>query len=139
MIPKITPKPKKSGSIFIRFRLTQNGKQKNYEMTLPLKWDDRRDRRKAEEIADIIRQDIKHDILGLLPTAFDPTLQKYRPGLKIAVAPKILSLLNVDVSTKLHRGCQVQKVTVVQFATLKGRKLSKCPTVTFHTRQKPAI
>ena len=116
MIPKITPKPKKSGSIFIRFRLTQDGKQKSYEMTLPLKWDDRRDRRKAEEIADIIRQDIKHDILGLQPTAFDPTLQKYRPGLKIAVAPKIPSLLDVwvkFVDFKTQEG-KIQETTLTK-------------------------
>ncbi|KOR35323.1 hypothetical protein AM228_18935 [Planktothricoides sp. SR001] len=114
MIPKITPKPKKTGSIFIRFRLTQDGKQKNYEMTLPLKWDDRRDRRKAEKIADIIRQDIKHDFLGLQPPAFDPTLQKYRPGLKIAVAPKIPSLLDAwvkFVDFKTQQG-KVQETTL---------------------------
>lgn len=116
MLPQITPKPKKSGTILIRFRLTQNGKQKNYEMTLPLKWDDRRDRRKAEEIADIIRQDIKHDFLGLQPPAFDPTLQKYRPGLKIAVAPKIPSLLDVwvkFVDFKTQEG-KIQETTLTK-------------------------
>jgi integrase len=116
MLPQITPKPKKSATILIRFRLTQNGKQKNYEMTLPLKWDDRRDRRKAEEIADIIRQDIKHDFLGLQPPAFDQTLQKYRPGLKIAVAPKISSLLDVwvkFVDFKTQQG-KVQETTLTR-------------------------
>ena len=75
-IPTITPLKNKSGSIYLRFRLNY----REYEFTLPLKWDDRRDRTKAEAIADIIREDIKHDALGLQPPAFDPTLNKYRPN-----------------------------------------------------------
>lgn len=112
-VPKITPKKRKSGSIYLRFQLTQQSVKRDYELTLPLQWSVRRDRQLAEQIAGLIRDDIKHDSLGLQPPAFDPTLQKYRPGLPpVPKQPEnLLAVWDKFVEFKVKEG-KVQETTL---------------------------
>ena len=125
-IPNITPTKSPSGSIFLRWRW----QYKEYAFTLPLKWDNRRDRRKAEEIAEIIREDIKHDALGLHPPAFDGTLDKYRPGIKkIAPAP-IPTLLQIWEKFSNHQILKgdIAESTIENSYSRSGKILEKVPT-----------
>jgi hypothetical protein len=73
----------------------------------------RRDRQLAEQIAGLIRDDIKHDSLGLQPPAFDSTLQKYRPGLpSVPKQPKnLLDVWHQFVEFKVKEG-KIQETTV---------------------------
>ena len=125
-VPKITPKAKKSGSILIRFQLTQEGVKKDYQLTLPLKWVSRRDRRVAEQVADLIKDDIKHDALGLQPPSFDPTLQKYKPGLSVG-EKKTQNLLDVwdeFVKFKVKEG-KIQETTLTKHYSDSEKVLQK--------------
>lgn len=125
-VPKIAPRQAESGSILLRFQLTQEGAKRNYKLTLPLKWAVARDRRMAEQIAELIKDDIKHDLLGLQPPAFDPTLQKYRPGLPaVPKQPKnLLDIWDKFVEFKVKEG-KVQETTLTKVYPNTEKVLSK--------------